>query len=126
MKSSYFLGILKLMYTINRAVAIIKPKQPYIDWANKLPDAKGGVSFDDFQDDCLAVLIAKYDTDQRAKEHINKMWKYIFEDELMGWSTNMSWWPKKRTKKMFWQWFDVKFHSVVIDPCKMPIKMEEL
>jgi len=27
------------MYTINRSIAIIKPRQPFVDWANQLPDA---------------------------------------------------------------------------------------
>jgi len=114
------------MYTIDRAVAIIRPKQPFIDWANKLPDAKDRVSLDDFQDDCLAVLIAEYDTDEEAKEHIDEIWEDIFENELMGWSTNISWWPRKRTKKIFWRWFDVKFHSVVIDQSRRAIEGEEL
>ncbi|MFN8473890.1 MAG: hypothetical protein U0822_16995 [Anaerolineae bacterium] len=26
------------MYLINRAVVIIKPRQPFLDWANSLPD----------------------------------------------------------------------------------------
>ena len=43
------------MYTINRSIAIIKPKQPFVDWANELPDAELKSSLDEFKTDCLAI-----------------------------------------------------------------------
>ncbi|MFH1767385.1 MAG: hypothetical protein ABH826_04870 [Patescibacteria group bacterium] len=118
--------IVKDMYVINRGVAIIKPKQPFVDWANQLPDAQWEVLVKDFQDDCLAVLIPEYDNDEEAKRHINKMYVDIFNDELFGWCTNEKRWPKNRTRKMFWEWFDVEFHSVVIDPTEEPILKEDM
>lgn len=118
--------IVKIMCVINRSVAVIKPKQPFIDWANQLPDAGFQVSAKDFQDDCLAVLIPEYDDDREARRHIDNLYKSIFADELLGWCTNKKQWPKHRTKKMFWQWFDVEFHSVVIDPSEDEIEKEEM
>lgn len=114
------------MFVINRGVAIVRPKQPFIDWANQLPDAGFQVSEKDFQDDCLAVLISEYDSDEEAREHINDLSDSIFIDELFGWCTNEKWWPKHRTQEMFWQWFDVEFHSVVIDPYEDEIEKEEM
>jgi len=108
------------MHIIDRSIAIIKPKQPYVDWANQLPDANSEVSLDDFQRDCFALLIAEYDTEEEAREHINEMWEDLFEEKLLGWSTNEDWWPEERTKEMFWEWFDVEFHSMVIDPYEDP------
>jgi hypothetical protein len=112
------------MYTINRSLAIIKPQQPFVDWANQLSDADGKVSLADFREDCLAVLIAEYDTDEEARGHINAMWEDLFEEELWEWCTEESWWPQERTREMFWEWFDVEFHSVVADPYEDPIKKE--
>jgi hypothetical protein len=111
-----------VMYEINRSVAIIKPKQPYITWANSLPDADREFSPDVFRKDCSVVLIAEYDTVREARAHINNIWEDIFEDELYGWSTNEAWWPKERTQKMFWQWLDVEFHSMVFDPYEDEVK----
>ncbi len=54
------------MYAINRSIAIIRQKQPFVDWANQLPDAEINSSLDDFKTDCLAVLIPDYDTDEEA------------------------------------------------------------
>jgi len=61
------------MQTINRSVSIIKPKQPFTDWANQLPDAEGKTSLEDLKNDCLAILIPNYETDDEAKKYINEM-----------------------------------------------------
>lgn len=112
-------------YTINRSIAIIKPKQPYVDWANQLPDAKWETSLSDLQKDCTAILILEYDTDDEAKKYIDRIAKDIFEDELFSWCTNEDWWPQNRTKAMFWKWFDIELHSEVIDPLEEAIVKEE-
>ncbi len=112
------------MYNINRSTAIIKPKQPFVEWANQLPDADFKVSVDELQNDCLVILIPEYTTNEDAKEYINELYEDIFEQELFDWCTDESWWPKERTQEMFWQWFNVEFHSVVIDPYEEPIEKE--
>ncbi len=104
------------MHYINRSLAIIKPKRPFITWANSLPDADREFSPEAFLRDCTALLINEYETKREAKAHINEIWEDIFDDELYAWSTNEAWWPLHRTQKMFWQWFEVEFHSMVYDP----------
>jgi len=111
--------------TINRSLAIIKPKQPFVDWANQLPDAKWETSFKDLQDDCTAFLIPEYDSDFDARMFIEKHCSEIFEDELFSWCTNEDWWPKIRTNKVFWEWFDVDLHSEIIDLVKKSIIRDE-
>ena len=114
------------MYIINRSIAIIKPKQPFVDWANQLPDAECVSSLDDFKLDCFAVLIPEYNTDEEAKGYINELYEDIFTEMLFGWCTEESWWPQDITKEMFWEWFEVDLHSMVIDPYADPIKKESL
>ena len=114
------------MYTINRSIAIIKLKQPFVDWANELPDAKFKSSLDDFKTDCLAILIPDYDTDEEAEGYINDIYEDIFIEELYGWCTEELWFPQDRTNGMFWQWFEVKLHSIVMDSSTEPIEEEEL
>ncbi|MDE2040965.1 MAG: hypothetical protein KGI59_01060 [Patescibacteria group bacterium] len=114
------------MLTINRTVAIIKPKRPYIKWANSLPDADREYTDEVFQKDQRVLLIPEHDTPKEDRAYINTIWREIFDEELLGWSLNRSWWPKERTQKMFWQWFDVEFHSMVVDMCDTPIETEEL
>ena len=112
------------MDTINRSIAIIKPKQPFINWANQLPDAEHDTSLEDLQDDCQTILIPNYETNDEAKKYIDGMAEDIFEEELFSWCTHEPWWPKKRTKKLFWEWFEAELHSIVIDSCNEPIVEE--
>jgi len=113
------------MYTINRSIAIIRIKQPFVDWANELPDAEIKSSLDDFKTDCLAILIPDYDTDEEAIGYINEIYEHIFNELLFGWCTKESWWPQDRTNRMFWQWFEVELHSIVMDSSTEPIEDEE-
>lgn len=72
------------MQIINRSVAIIRPKQPFIDWANQLPDAERKTTLENLKDDCLAILIPNYSNDNEAKEYIDEMAEDIFEEELFS------------------------------------------
>lgn len=110
------------MYTINRSIAIIRIKQPFVDWANELPDAEIKSSLDDFKTDCHAILIPEYKTDEDAIRYINKIYEDIFIEQLYGWCTEEAWFPQDRTNKMFWEWFDVELHSVVMDSSTEPIE----
>lgn len=61
-----------------------------------------------------------------AKALINEMALDFLESELFSWCTCQNWWPQDRTKEMFWDWFDVEFHSMVIDPYEDRIKRKVL
>ena len=83
------------MYIINRSIAIIRQKQPFVDWANQLPDAELKSSLDEFKTDCLAILIPDYDTDEEAEGYINEIYEDIFIEILSGWCTEEAWFPIK-------------------------------
>jgi hypothetical protein len=109
------------MYTINRSLAIIRPKQPYIDWANKLSTALK-ITPDNLQSDCTVILIPLYDTDEEARKYIDKIAEDLFEWELFAQWTHEPDWPRNRTNEMFWNWFDVELHSEIIDFSKQAIR----
>ena len=109
------------MYIINRSIAIIRPKQPFVDWANELPDAEWKSSLDEFKTDCFVLLIPEYHTDEEAKKYIDNIYELLF-----GWCTEESWFPHNRTNDMFWHWFEVELHSIVMDSSKYPIFKEEM
>ena len=114
------------MKSVNRYVAIIKPKQPFIDWANQLPDAEEKITISELQTDCLAILIPESDKEEHSNASINSLADSLFEEELEGWCIHEPWWPQNRTKEMFWEWFEVEIHSVVMDAGKGPIRKENI
>ena len=45
----------KLMHTINRSIAIIKPKQPYVDWINSTAPVEKPLSVEDLYQDSSVI-----------------------------------------------------------------------
>ena len=105
------------MQSINRSVAIIRPKRTFIKWANWCsPDGREFRSEYFLKEYSTVVLMPKYFIVREARKYINEHWEDIFKEELQYWNSNEIWWPKDRSIKMFRQWFRVEFHSKVIDP----------
>jgi hypothetical protein len=103
---------------LNRAVLIVRPRQPYLDWAaglddsNILPDPEG---------EQTVYLIPSYDDDEEAWEILEEIYEEVFENELYGWHTDPAAWPQERDFDMFQEWFDIELHSVVEDLCDYEI-----
>ena len=114
------------MYLINRHVAIIKPKQPLLDWLESQPDWDEDITLEELRSDRCAYLIPAYVFLDQAMRYIERNHKIIFEWELFGWYTDESIWPEKRTLSVFRKWFDVEIHSMVADMLDEHITREEI
>ena len=112
------------MFPINRSVAIIKPQQPFVDWVNSVADAGDQYSVHDFSTDCSVILLPVVDSDEHAEVLIKEMFQNVFEMELLSWMADDEIWPENITYKMFKEWFDVEFHSMVFDPLQSDIEKE--
>jgi len=100
---------------LNRAVLIVRPKQPFLDWAAQLDDS-GLVP--NVEGEQTVYLVPEFDDDDGAQKVLDRVFAEVFERELFGWHTDESAWPRKRTLAMFREWFEVEFHSVVEDLCE--------
>ena len=112
------------MFQIDRSVAIIKPKQPFVDWANSVGDEKEPYSIHDFRTDCSVILLPVLDSDEHAEAFIKEIFQDVFELELSSWIVVDEMWPENITYKMFQEWFDVEFHSMVFDLLQSDIEKE--
>jgi hypothetical protein len=99
---------------LNRGAMIVRPKQPYLDWAATLDDS--GV-VPDVTGEQTVYLIPSFEDDDEAERILRKVYTEIFERELDGWHTDETAWPQNRTLAMFKKWFQVELHSVVEDLC---------
>ncbi len=107
---------------LNRGVLIVRPKQPYLDWAAQLDDS--GV-VPDPESEATVYLIPEFESDDEAWEILEDVYVEVFERELDSWHTDESAWPDNRTLAMFKEWFDIKLHSVVEDLCGYEIEDNE-
>ena len=114
------------MQSINRTVVIIKPKKPFVDWINSMPDDSSVYTIEQISKDNLTFLIPEYDNPQSSYNYIKKNYEMIFGFELWGWITAEELWPKNRNWKMFNEWFDVEVNSEVFDLVDKNIEKEDL
>jgi hypothetical protein len=104
---------------LNRGVVIVRPKQPYLDWAAGLDDS--GI-MPDPNDEPTVYLIPSYEDEASASEILEKVHPVIFENER---HTDEAAWPKGRDFAMFKDWFEIELHSVVEDLCNFEIVDED-
>jgi hypothetical protein len=107
---------------LNRGVVIVRPKRPFLDWAAGLDDSgivpdRGGEQ--------TVYLIPSYEDDEGAWEILVTLYPAIFENELYGWHTDETAWPRGRDLAMFKKWFEIELHSVVEDLCDFEIVDED-
>ena len=113
-------------HTVDRAVAIIKKKQPYIDWIRNLPDSDNDSTLESINDDPSCYLIPTCgDTIEDIVEHLKAVSSEIFEMEMNGWWTEEGDWEKDLSWENFQKWFDFEISSFPIDLGEDEIYREE-
>ena len=114
------------MKSINRSAVIIKPKQPFVDWLNSIPNEKSDYTLERVSAENLVFLIPELYGPEESMGYVKKVYDQIFEFELFGWYTEENLWPQKRNWKMFQDWFSIEINSEVFDFVDGTIKKEDL
>lgn len=115
------------MKLINRGIVIIKPKQPFVDWLNQLPDAdaENPYSLETLREDRTVLLIPDMPSLEDMEAFINPLKPDLFEGELLNFTDEPKDWPEDLTAKRFDQWFELETHSMVYDAAAIPLTAEE-
>jgi len=99
---------------VNRSVLIVRAKEPFRQWLRSLPDPEDA-SLAEINEDSSVYLVPEYEDDSEKEKILKMMYEEIFEEQLEDWWRDEDDWPKNRNMSLFKNWFDVEFHSVVID-----------
>jgi hypothetical protein len=99
-------------HVLNRGVLIVRPKQPFLDWAATFDESCVLPSPDDEQ---TVYLIPSFEDDGEANTILRQVFREVFEREFYGWHTDPAAWPRRRTFTTFKNWFSIELHSVVED-----------
>ena len=108
---------------LNRSLVIVRPKQPYLEWADSVNDGGSPPTADGEQ---TGYLLPSNDTDADGSQTIEQCYEGLFESELADWHTHEEHWPVNRTFAMFQEWFSVEWHSIVVDLCEDPLEEDGL
>jgi len=113
------------MTTINRALIVLKPKAPFVTWVNATEDGDLTYTLEEVRSDSTAYLIPEVDNDNQFKQYLRRHYSALFESELADWLRDEERWPRERDFKTFLKWFDVEFHSVIVDLADEGLFLEE-
>ena len=111
---------------VNRSAVILKCKPPMVEWINDTDPREDSpaVNLEDANREKTVYLISEHDA-ENLDRWLKMNFKSLFESELEDWYLDESMWPKKRTMKVFQEWFDVECHTVIIDTVGTPIEDDE-
>ena len=109
------------MYEIDRSLLIVKPKKPFLDWFRAV-DNDETLTLEDVREDPSAYLIRELESPEEESEILKECFEDIFEAQLSSWYIDRDVWPPQRDLKMFLEWFDIEFHSLVFDLLNEPIE----
>ena len=113
------------MWSVNRSVLVVRPRQPYLDWVHSVDEGGKKFTLDDVRHDCTAYLIPELLGDDHQEKIVAVIYEEVFEQELWAWMTDPAVWPPNRDLRTFRQWFELEFCSVTLDTVGQPITLEE-
>lgn len=116
-------------FTVNRGIVILRCRQPFLDWlmeADPKPDKS--LTLAEVHKDNEGFLVPGKSSIQGyddAVRWVEKRWRMFFEHMLMDWITDEDLWPKKRTLKMFREWFEIIYSEMAWDLADEPLEIED-
>jgi hypothetical protein len=114
-------------FTVNRGIVILLPKQPVLDWIMRVDPNPPDITLVEPRSEPDSFLISQrgIETEQDAVRWVHRRWKMFFELFLFDWYTEESWWPQQRSLKMFKEWFDIQYSSLVWDLANEPLAHDD-
>ena len=106
---------------LNRSLLAVRVRQPFLDWLRNLPDPiDPEITLQVVNEDGSAYLLPSYDDEEERNELLRMGFDVIFEDQLASWWSDEADWPK-RSLEVFFEWFEVEWHSMVEDLVDGPL-----
>ena len=105
-----------MYYFVERSVAILKPRQPFLDWVNNsFDDLTQEITLESIRIDCNSYLIPEVEEIEDGINFVDEKFADLFALELASWTEDEYVWPTELTLKMFWEWFDVEIYPTMVD-----------
>ena len=112
-------------FTLNRTVVVLSPKQPFLDWLNKVDPDDHELTVENLRNDNEVFLIPQLADNADSVKWVEQRWSFLFEHMLMGWIVDEAIWPQDRTLALFNAWFDIEVHSMAWDLADEPLFVED-
>ncbi len=100
------------MNKVNRTALSIKPKEPYLDWANFAMTSYEGV--EEMRATSKIILLPEPFYNHQD-DFLKENYRELFELELEAWVPDRKFWPQQTDLDMFKRWFDVELYALILD-----------
>ena len=108
---------------INRAAAVVTPREPYLAWARCLDDEDGSQVDELLPEELTSVYLIE--EAEEIEHSLRRHWETIFDEILSSWCADQKLWPHRRTFAMFQEWFDTRLIDLVFDLADIPLIHED-
>lgn len=113
------------MYETDRAVAIIRKKQPYLDWMKLIPGFEFEFTLAEVNAEPTCYFIPASESNAVLMNFIKKNCVFLFKEQMNETWTDENEWEEDLNWKKFKEWFDVELISLPLDLGKHEICREE-
>ncbi|MGE5496425.1 MAG: hypothetical protein ACM3Q2_00005 [Syntrophothermus sp.] len=112
------------MYSVDRHLLIIRPREPFLDWLKNIAPENQALTLSHLSHDNTAFMIPKHDMPEEDHRYIRSIFPDLFDMVLEEWVLDTDLWPADRTYEKFRDWFDLDIHSVLLDTSETEIQKE--
>jgi len=116
----------------NRTLYVVRATEEMLTWVNSLKDTEGEqLSLEEVNEDSSAYLLDSSDELEEMAPHdllataVEENWEEWFLMELRSWTQDEKEWPQEISLEMFEEWFDVSYHSMIVDMSEEDYLIEE-
>lgn len=116
----------------NRTLYVVRATEEMLTWVNSLKDTEGEqLSLEEVNEDSSAYLLDSGDELEEMAPNdllataVEDNWEEWFLMELRSWTQDEKEWPQEISLEMFEEWFDVSYHSMIVDMSEEDYLIEE-
>ena len=100
---------------LNRMAVVVTARQPFLDWLRSVDPTNDDVTLAEVNSEPPVYLLPECVDDDAAARCVRRHCGEILEAEIDGWWTERRDWPAKLTPKIFDEWFEWRWYSMVVD-----------
>jgi hypothetical protein len=111
------------LHVINRAIVIVKMRQPFVDWLNQALALAPPMRLEDIQQDCTAFLVPDgLGGAEAILKSLAPIKHLLLELELESWTEDKDIWPAERGAEVADAWLSLEAHSTIYDTVDAPLE----
>ncbi len=112
-----------IMYFVDRTAVVLKPTEAFLSWLKSTDADMPDLTLSQIRSNCTVYLVPDTEEPEEVIAFFNERFQNIFETEIAGWEIEKHLWPEDMNLELFWKFFEVEVHDIVLDMVDAEIKV---